>query len=268
MKVSIFLAHLNELCSQKNVSLAAALRETKKSNIDYLEVDHKSAVGREAELKALLDGAGLQTGGLNVWFDFGKGSQPDLIESALDSAEALNAAHIMAVPGFIEPGDEEDAFLCRLADGLNELTAAAARRGISVVMENYDAENAPYGRMKVLKELLGKVPGLGCAFDTGNFLFFGEDVLKGYDLLEKRIAHVHMKDIAYAPLRGEKGKTALTGKQLYPAPVGSGELPMAEIVRRLYERGYDGLFVIEHFNAGDQLLFMRRSARWLNNIFR
>ena len=92
--------------------------------------------------------------------------------------------------------------------------------------------------------------------------------MKAYDLLEKRIAHVHMKDIAYAPLRGEKGKTALTGKQLYPAPVGSGELPMAEIVRRLYEHGYDGLFAIEHFSAGDQLLYMRRSARWLKNIFR
>ena len=103
---------------------------------------------------------------------------------------------------------------------------------------------------------------------SDNFLFFGEDVLKAYDLLEKRIVHVHMKDIAYAPLRGEAGKTAITGKKLYPAPVGSGELPMAEIVRRLYERGYNGIYAFEHFNAGDQLLFMRRSARWLNNIFR
>ena len=268
MKVSIFLAHLNELAAQKNVSLTAALREAKKSGIDYLEIDCKSAQGREDELKALMDGAGLQAGGLNTWFDFGREKQPDLIESALDTAQSLNAAHIMAVPGFMEPDEDEAAFIDRLAEGLNGLVGAAAKRGVSIVMENFDAENAPYGRMKTFKELLGKVPGLGCAFDTGNFLYFGEDVLKAYDLMEKRIAHVHMKDIAFAPLRGEKGKTSLKGKQLYPAPVGSGELPMAEIVRRLYEHGYDGLFAIEHFNAGDQLLFMRRSARWLKNIFR
>ena len=268
MKVSIFLAHLSELSAQKNVSLTAALKEAKKTGIDYLEIDHKTALGHEAELKSTMDNIGLQAGGLNVWFDFGKGKQPELIESALNTAEALNAAHIMAVPGFIEPGEDEAAFLNRLAEGLNDLVSRAASRGVSVVMEDFDAETAPYGRMKTLKELLGKVPGLGCAFDTGNFLYFGEDVLKAYDLLEKRIAHVHMKDIAYAPLRGEKGKTALTGKQLYPAPVGSGELPMAEIVRRLYEHGYDGLFAIEHFSAGDQLLYMRRSARWLKNIFR
>ena len=39
------------------------------------------------------------------------------------TAEALNAAHIMAVPGFIEPGEDEAAFLNRLAEGLNDLLA-------------------------------------------------------------------------------------------------------------------------------------------------
>ena len=268
MKVSIFLAHLNELTAQKNCSLTAALKEAKKSGIDYLEIDHKSVAGREAELKKLMEGTGLEAGGLNVWFDFGHQKQPDLIKSALDSAEQLNAAHIMALPGFMQPEDDPDAFMAKLIEGLNELVGAAAQRGLSVTTEDCDAEGSPYSRMEPLNALLGQVPGLGCAFDTGNFLFFGEDVLKAYDLLEKRIVHVHMKDIGYAPLRGEKGKTALTGRQLYPAPVGSGELPMAEIVRRLYERGYDGLFAIEHFNAGDQLLYMRRSARWLKNIFR
>ena len=62
MKVSIFLAHLNELSAQKNVSLAASLREAKKSGIDYLEIDHRSVRGREAEMKNLLNGTGLQAG--------------------------------------------------------------------------------------------------------------------------------------------------------------------------------------------------------------
>ena len=268
MEVSIFLAHLNELAAQKQCSLTAAAKEAKKSGIDYVEVDYASAAGHEEEIKALLDKANLQVGGLNTFFDFGHQAQPELIESAIKTAVTLNAAHIMAVPGFMEPGDEWETLREKLAEGLNELVGKAAEQGVSVAMEDFDGENAPYGRMEALNWMLHQVPGLGCAFDTGNFLFFGEDVLKAYDLLEKRIVHVHMKDIAYAPLRGEAGKTAITGKKLYPAPVGSGELPMAEIVRRLYERGYNGIYAIEHFNAGDQLLFMRRSARWLNNIFR
>jgi len=268
MKVSIFLAHLSELASQKGCTFGAAVREAKRSGIDYVEVDYKYAAGRADELKAMLDSAGLQVGGLNTWFDFTHLSQPELIESAVETAKKLNAAHIMAVPGFVNPGEKWEVLREKLAAGLNELMTAAARQSVSVAMEDFDGVEAPYGRMDELNWVLHQVPGLGCCFDTGNFLFFGEDVLKAYDLLEKRIVHVHMKDIAFAPLRGEKGKEALTGKKLYPAPVGSGELPMAEIVRRLYERGYSGIFAIEHFSAGDQLLFMRRSARWLNNIFR
>ena len=121
MKVSIFLAHLTELSAQKNVSLTAALKEAKKSGVDYLEIDYRNAHGREAELKSMMDGAGLETGALNAWFDFGKGKQPDLIESALDTAAALNAPQIMAVPGFTEPGDDEAIFLDRLAEGLNDM---------------------------------------------------------------------------------------------------------------------------------------------------
>jgi len=268
MKVSIFMAHLSELAAQKNCSLTAALREAKRAGIDYIEADYKTVVGREAELKAALENIGLQTGGLNAFFDFGHQAQPELIESVLDTAEKLGAAHVMAVPGFVAPDEDREAVRGRLAEGLNALCGAAVRRGVSVALEDFDAENAPYGRMEELNWMLRQAPGLGCCFDTGNFLFFGEDVLKAYDLVEKRIAHVHMKDIAYAPLRGETPKVAVTGKKLYPAPVGSGELPMAEIVRRLYERGYDGIYAIEHYGAGDQLLYMRRSARWLKNIFR
>ena len=268
MKVSIFLVHLSELAEQKKCPLAAAVKEAGKSGVEYAEVDYKSAVGREDEVKALLKNAGMKVGGMNAFFDFGHQAQPELIESAVSAAARLGAAHIMAVPGFAQPDEDWTAVRERMVEGLNVLVGRAAEAGVSVAMEDYDAVEAPYGRMEELDWMLKQVPGLGCNFDTGNFLFFGEDVLKAYDLLEKRIVHVHMKDVAFAPLRGEKGKTALTGKQLYPAPVGSGELPMAEIVRRLYERGYEGIYVIEHFNAGDQLLYMRRSARWLNNIFR
>ena len=40
----------------------------------------------------------------------------------------------------------------------------------------------------------------------------------------------------------------------------------AEVVRRLSERKYNGICTIEQFGAADQLMYMRRAAKWLVNI--
>ena len=268
MKVSVFLEHLYSLSAQKSCTITAAMREAKRSGIDYVETDVKYIFGHEADFKRQLETTGLQVGGVYDFFDFGHQPQRDRALRLLDAAQAVGAVNVMAIPGFAEEGDNREAVRDKMAWELSELCADAAQRGIRVVLEDFDSEKAPYGRAEEVAWFLDRIPQLGCAFDTGNFLYHGEDVLKAYDLLEKRIAHVHMKDRGFSPLCGEKAVVSVTGKKLYPAPVGSGELPMAEIVRRLFERGYDGLFAMEHFGANDQLLYMRRSARWLKNIFR
>ena len=52
-----------------------------------------------------------------------------------------------------------------------------------------------------------------------------------------------------------------------PVPVGEGYMPIAELVKKLHDQGYDGYFAIEHFGAPDQLGFMLRSAEFLKGLF-
>ena len=95
------------------------------------------------------------------------------------------------------------------------------------------------------------VPGLKFTLDTGNFAYSDEDAVQAYEVL---------KDYNVDP--------ALTGEHRYnrgllAAAVGSGYLPMKEILDRLKESGYEDYLAIEHFNAADQVAFMEQSAAFL-----
>ena len=84
--------------------------------------------------------------------------------------------------------------------------------------------------------------------------------MQAYEVLKDYIVHVHCKDRNADP--------ALTGEHRYnrgllAAAVGSGYLPMKEILDRLKESGYEDYIAIEHFNAADQVAFMEQSAAFL-----
>ena len=267
IKTSIFLEHLYEIAAQTGCTPAQAMKEAKKLGIDYVEADAFRAHENIDELKYLLDRAELKIGGLFAFFDFGHEKQPEKVNALLDCAQALNAENIMPITGFINEGEDSAAVTDSMVREMNILCDEAQKRGITVTLEDFDSIHAPYGTAEELAYFLERVPGLYCTFDTGNFIFRGDDVLKAYDLLENRIAHVHMKDRSYSSIYGEELLICEDGKKLYPSPVGSGDLPMAEIANRLREHGYKGICAIEHFGAKNQQLFMRSSAQWMKTFF-
>ena len=85
--------------------------------------------------------------------------------------------------------------------------------------------------------------------DTGNYLFYEENLLEAFELLKGRIAHVHCKD------RQEGTNTSVT--------VGTGYIPFAEVLKKLEGQNYEGYLAIEHFDVDDQEGCMRRSAEYL-----
>lgn len=102
----------------------------------------------------------------------------------------------------------------------------------------------------------------------GNFAYSDEDVAQGYELLKEYIVHVHCKD------RGQEEKYQAAEREgrrrhcrgLACVPAGGGYLPIGELVTRLKAQGYDGYLAIEHFDAPDQMEYIRRSADYLKNI--
>ena len=77
--------------------------------------------------------------------------------------------------------------------------------------------------------------------------------------------HVHLKDRATAPDYGPLVKNALDGSPLYPAPVGSGTLPLEELVAQLKADGYDGVYTLEFYGASSALECLWHSVEWLNS---
>ena len=117
--------------------------------------------------------------------------------------------------------------------------------------------------MEGVRRFLDGCPALSCAFDTGNFRFANQAVGDAYQLLGDRIGHVHLKDRSYTQHNGEGAKTALDGVNLYPAPVGGGDLPLEDILAQLKRDGYDGIYTIEHYGANHALEYLKDSVAWV-----
>jgi inosose dehydratase len=84
--------------------------------------------------------------------------------------------------------------------------------------------------------------------DTGHLTIGGADALAFARRTADRVAHVHLKDVR-APLaaRVRRGGTTLleATRQGIFCPLGSGDVPVAEVVGALETAGYDGWYVLE-----------------------
>ncbi|MCM1417423.1 MAG: sugar phosphate isomerase/epimerase [Bacteroides sp.] len=266
MKLSVFTEHLYEAARQSGKPLGEILRTVRALGIGGVELDHER-LNDNPRLPRLLRESGLEIACVYAFFDFGHSDDTARIEAVLDALDKNAIRLLMAIPGFFAPGDDRRAVLNRMIEGMERLIESAKTRGIAVCLEDFDDENAPFSTADGLLYFLDKLPRLGCAFDTGNFRYSGEDELSAFGRLKPRIVHLHCKDRRRAPLRpGEEEKEAVTGEKMYPAAVGEGTVKIEPIVRALLADGYRGWLAIEHFGSADQLADIRRSAenltRW------
>lgn len=257
MKLATFYDHVKDVAHQERIGLTEALQRVKALGIDYVEVMQNNVIGREDEIGHELSFCELGISSIPAYFDFGPGA--DVKSQALPTLEAaryLGAKKMMVIPK--ERRSPEAIARC-----VNELAELSAGYGVSLVMEEYDDTSFPICRTEDVLYYLDACPALSCCFDTGNFRFMGEDELDAYEQLKGRIAHVHLKDRAFTPQWGSYGTTAVDGQNLYPAPVGSGEIQIKELLSRLGKDGYDGLYTIEHFGVQDMYGALRQSVEWL-----
>jgi sugar phosphate isomerase/epimerase len=127
----------------------------------------------------------------------------------------------------------DDPMVTEVARRLAAMVGQADAVGVQLVLEN---ENGIVGAaVATCSELMARVasPTLGFAWDPGNFVHVGEAaaVEDGWEGLGPRTQHVHIKDLV-----------AATGTIV---PAGEGDGQMAELLRRLAGRGYDGFLALE-----------------------
>ena len=156
-----------------------------------------------------------------------------------------------------------------------KLTEYAMERGIMVSVEDFDSFTSPIARMNPIKWFMNQIPGLKHTLDMGNYAFSNENAQEAYELFQNQIGHVHCKD------RGEEkeedpaiweelglpfGEELAHRRGMKPVAVGDGYLPIAELVGKLKDKGYEGYLAIEHFGAPDQLEYMLKSADFLRKL--
>ena len=262
MIISTFFDNIIAISEQNCLTMAETAARCLASGVTGVDVE--DAEVEDPRLCELLD-AGMQITSMIVRRDFLHSPTDEMVEEVISLVKQYNAPRILLIPGFFEDGEDRSAvenairpftYLCELAE----------KENITVGVEDYDHRDAPTSSIAGLSFFLEKVPALSCIFDTGNFLFGGEDALEAYRLMKPRItSQLHCKDRTFDRIAGNDSSRSIAGEEMYPCAVGSGVTPIREIVRDLVKYGFDGVLTAELFGTADTLGDLEKSAEHIRN---
>lgn len=262
--IATFYDHILEVSRQEGCSVPEALAEARQLGITAVELSYANTEGHAAETAAQLAAAGMGVTAMPSFFNFGTDTNVEAqAAEVIAAAGTVGAKTLLVIPGFIPEGGSREDCTLRMIECTKRLGELADKAGLSMTMEDFDNEAAPFSTSRELLRFIEAVPGLTACFDTGNFYFAGEDALEAYDRLRGRIGHVHCKDRSDSTAFGCEQRLTMDGRPMHPSPVGSGLIPMEELLKRLRSGGYSGAYTIEHYGAEPMLDCLRRSAEWL-----
>ncbi|MNJ45819.1 Inosose dehydratase [compost metagenome] len=268
MGITLFYNHIVQASKQRHIPIHDVMKQVAQWGVTGVELDHDEIGADPQHMKLGLDQAGLTVSLMYGFFDFVNDTNIQDGYDFIDRAVYMGAPKVLIIPGFAKVGDTNETREIakhRMAQALTQLVDYAAQHKITVTMEDFDDELATYRSSEELLWFMTKVPGLACTFDTGNFLYCGEDVLDAFDCVKDYIVHVHCKDRSLQEQQGVSPKITMKGTALYPSPVGEGVIPIEAIIEKLQGIGYQGNFAIEHFDADDHWEYIHRSVRFLQS---
>ncbi|MCM1263421.1 MAG: sugar phosphate isomerase/epimerase [Butyrivibrio sp.] len=270
MKISVFFDHILQAAGQSGKPIEKLLQGVYAAGIEAVEIRLEHLLEHEETLKLLKD-AGLRISCIYEFYKMENKSKADKINRHIETAVRLNVGKILVVPGFLSQAEADEMWTLahdyeRLSDffnhndkavnmakGLNDCVRVASNTGVTVTVEDFDDIKSPLSNMYGIKWFLENVPGLRYTLDMGNFIYNGEDVMKAWELLKDKVAHVHCKD------RGEGFSSVATG---------AGNIPIAELIMKLKANGYDDYLAVEHFDAPNQEQCMRSSSEFLQKLIK
>ena len=266
MKLSVFFDHVLQAREQTGKSLEELLPGVRNAGIEAVEINLSYLCGHE-EVLDVLSKNDLQISCIYEFYDMGHCDETEKAQRHVETAIKVRAKRILVVPGFLSGEASKEMQQCmpvqenivgffesneeikRMADGLSFAAKYGAEKGVTVTVEDFDGLDSPLAGMYGIHWFLQQVPDLMYTLDTGNFLFYGEDVSDAFELLKDRIAHVHCKD-------RNPGNHA-------SVQTGTGYISFAEVLDKLKAQNYDGYLAIEHFDVEGQEACIKGSAEYL-----
>jgi inosose dehydratase len=244
-RISIFFDHVSEISRQENLSIREAARKVRQ--LGYEGIDVRVTMSEEQML--MLDSLGFQHASAIADINFVEGEQPEAVRQALQFMKRYRYTRLLVIPGLL-PEDATSELVENVCARIAAFVREAVKEGVDVMVEDYDNPRSPCYNTQTLDHLFAASPRLNHVFDTGNYLFCGEDVMTALRHYRERIHHVHLKD------RKAKGDRA-------SLPIGAGVVPLKDVVGELLRSGYDGWFTVEHFGAPSMLGY---AAQFIANV--
>ncbi len=134
----------------------------------------------------------------------------------------------------VPAGVSRTALSDRLIAGLQALVPSAQALGITIAVEDDPHREVPLCSIPEMTRILETVPEIGLIYDTANMLTAGEEPLNYFDTFRDRIVHLHLKEAVYQT------------SELQECFFGTGQIPFAEVFRRLRQIGFHGYMAYEN----------------------
>ncbi len=240
-KISIFFDHVGEIARQENISVREAAQKVLQLGYEGIDV----RVNMPAEQLDMLDSLGFQHACAIADINFIAGNQPKVVRQALDFMHHRGYKRLLVIPGLL-PENASQETIEEVCNCIASFVKKASDEGIDVLVEDFDNPRSPCFNTATLDHLFAASPQLNHVFDTGNYLFAGEDVIVALQHYRERVHHVHLKD-----------RKAM--RDYASLPIGTGIMPLQDVVCNLVRSGYSGWLCVEHFGAPKMLDYAAQS---------
>ncbi len=177
----------------------------------------------------------------------------DLCNGA-DFAKKLGVKNVVTHMGFI-PEDPNDAKFIPLCDAVRKVAEHLEGNGQNLLFET--GQETPVAMLRCF-ETVGK-ENLGVNLDTANLIMYGKaNPVDSLDVFGGKVMNLHAKDGVY-PVNGHE-----LGKEV---KIGTGKVDFREVLKRLYNLGYNSYVTIEREISGEeQIRDIKDAKKYLEEI--
>jgi L-ribulose-5-phosphate 3-epimerase len=210
-------------------------------------------------LKERILGLGLRPITVTAMCHLNDTGEIEALRRRIDFAQALGCCYV--ITDSTENTSRDDDWP-RLIATLRQLGDYASDRGIQLALETHAG---PTRTGRLAKQFLEEVahPNVGFNYDTGNVIFYNDDVDPAEDIAKivDRVVHVHLKDT-----QGGKEEWKFCA-------IGDGKVRFPKILETLRKAGFNGPFSLEiegmageDLNREGYLQRVRKSLGYLQSI--